>query len=103
MSEKSKKSERSSFFRLIFANAFRLRVGNNDVGITLAVETDGPDGEAYFVDEAQVLMTPASAKLLAHMLQNAIKVFERENGPILLAPGKLDELDRALAERGITK
>jgi hypothetical protein len=84
-------------FRRFFSNWFALRFSDNDVSIIFGLEdqkgigpVDGP------VAEAQVIMTPRSAKVLMMALTHAIEQFEAQLGVISLPPGKAEELAAAI-------
>ena len=84
-------------FRIVFANAFRLRVGDNDCSVTFVVETDDPDGQ-YQTDQMQILLTPRSLKLLNFGITKVIEKFETSLGPIHVPEEKLRALEAAFAD-----
>ena len=89
------KTIRSRDFRIVFSNGARLRLGDNDAGITFLIETDDEAGTMVHEDQVQVLMTPRSLKILQLSLNHAMSELERAVGPIALAPEKLAELEKA--------
>ena len=93
----TRKTARNRDFRIVFANAIRLRLGDNECGITFVMETDDETGNIVLEDQIQVVMTPRSLKILQLTLNHAMTELERAIGPITLAPEKMAELEKALA------
>ena len=71
---------RSKDFRYVFANAFALRLGDNDVTLTLGMH-EGGDPEDM-LEEVAVVMTPRTLKVILNNLDNALKALESEIGEI---------------------
>ena len=93
----------SKNFRLLFANTFRLRIGDNDTAITFGAETDGPAGTLQVVDEVQVLITPRIIKLLHFLLGSTIAELEKVTGPIPLPQQILDSVKRTVVQQAKPK
>jgi hypothetical protein len=86
--------------RIIFTNQFEMKFGDNDVAIGFCVDV-GRDGLNGSTREVTVLMTPRSAKMLAHALNTAIRALEAAQGPIVMPEGKLEGLEKAM--RAVTE
>jgi hypothetical protein len=97
VAQQKKKTVRSRDFKTIFSNGIRMRVGDNDAGITFLIETDDENGTLIFEDQVQILMTPKTLKVLQMVLSHSISELERIIGPITLAPEKQAEIERNLA------
>ena len=77
----------------VFANAFQLTFGDNDVTIQFGIERKGPNvPPGAQIPQINVIMTPRSTKILAHILMATIQRFEKDIGPIPVAPGQLESL-----------
>jgi hypothetical protein len=95
---KTREAQVSPQYRIIFANSFELVITDNEFSLGLCVggETLGQPGSRY--REATVMLTPRSAKVLATLLQGSIERFEQESGPIMLAEGKLENIQQSIRE-----
>jgi hypothetical protein len=93
-----KKFRHSDKFNHIFTNAFRVRVGDNDVGLTFSLETDDIGGEIVVVDQAQMIMTPKTLKVLSKTLSVVIGRLEKEIGEIEIPQQNLKEIETILSE-----
>jgi hypothetical protein len=89
-------------FRITFANAFRIRLGDNDCGLTFVVEADDPEGP-YQSDQIQVAMTPRTLKLLNFAVSKVLERLEEAVGPIPLPEEKTRALAAALGPPPATK
>jgi Protein of unknown function (DUF3467) len=96
---KEKKTAQSKDFRIIFANLFTIRFGDNDVLVKFAMEEDASDLDAPNIEEVGVVMTPRSAKLFAHALTEAINAFEAALGSIQVPQSKLDGITESIRSR----
>ena len=96
MSEPTK--TRSPDFRLIYANALGMRASDNDFQITLSIEI-GAETQS-FQEEATVMISPRTAKLLWHMLGGALEEIEKTTGPITIDEKKLAGLKVTAIPRG---
>jgi hypothetical protein len=98
-----KKFLHSDKFIHIFANSFRIRVGDNDVGLTFSLETDSIGGEIVVVDQAQIIMTPKTLKILSEALSVIIEKLEKEIGEIAIPQQNLKEIGSLLPEEAEAK
>lgn len=85
----------SKEFRTVYINAFRMRLKDNDVMLSLATEVDDSQGNEYLQDEVRVVMTPRTAKILMLSLNKVMKVYEESIGVIQLPPSKEEEIAKA--------
>lgn len=90
--------KRSKDFRYVFINAFGLRLGDNDVTLTLGMH-EGGDPEDM-LEEVAVVMTPRTLKIIVNNLDNALKAFESQLGEIQVPPGKLPSSFDEMVESG---
>ena len=90
---------RSKDFRYVFVNAFGVRLGDNDVTLTLGM-TEGGDPEDM-LEEVAVVMTPRTLKIILNNLGNAFKALESQIGEIPVPPGKLPSSFDEMIETGI--
>ena len=94
---------RSKDFRTIAADAFGVRASDNLIQLMLSLETgDFQTGDVVYQEEALLLLTPRSLKVLSIVLANTLRILETVQGPILLPEGKEEELNKA-AEMAIAK
>ena len=88
---------RSKDFRYVYANAFSVRLGDNDITLTLGMH-DGGDPEDM-LEEVAVVMTPRTLKIMLGNLGNALEAMESRTGEIPVPPGKIlasfDEMVKA--------
>lgn len=85
--------------KIVFTNAFSLRLGDNDISIEFSTEQTIADKQVY-LSQLQVMMTPKSAKILSLVLNNALEQLEKLSGaPITLPPDKIAELNRSFIAR----
>lgn len=98
-STETKKDEKpivqSKDYRTVFASAFRMRVSDNDVTVSIAAEYDDIKGNPFIQDEVRLVMTHRSAKVLMLALNNIITVYESQKGQIQLPPGKEEEIAKS--------
>ncbi len=90
---------RSKDFRYVFVNAFAVRLGDNDVTLTLGMH-EGGDPEDM-LEEMAVVMTPRTLKIFLNNLDNALKALESEIGEIPVPPGKLPSSFDEMIDTGI--
>lgn len=88
--------------RIIFANAFSLRMGNNDVSLELSTEQNVNGTEGY-LSSAQLMMTPASAKVLAILLTKSLERLEKETGPIALDAKRVEAMEKLIVSTPAVK
>src|SRR4051812_9713095 len=86
---------RSPEYRTLFTNIFGMVFGDNDVQIVFGLNPD-PGRPQIVEEQSRIIMTPRSAKLLAHTLSETIKKFEKENGEIVVPGDKLEALTDAI-------
>ena len=92
---------RSKDFRYVYANAFALRLGDNDVTLILGMSEGGASEE--ILEEVAVVMTPRTLKIILNNLGNALKSFESHVGEIPVPPEKfLSSFDKMI-EAGIAR
>jgi len=86
----------SKDFRYVFANAFRVRIADNDITLTLGMH-EGGDPENMF-EEVAVVMTPKTLKIILNNLRLGLEALESQIGEIVVPaekiPGSLEELIR---------
>ena len=78
---------RSKDFRYVFVNAFGVRLGDNDVTLTLGMHEGGDPQD--MLEEVAVVMTPRTLKIILNNLDNALKALESQVGEIPVPPEKL--------------
>src|SRR4051812_45917036 len=66
----------------VYTNVFSLAFGDNDVTLDLGFERRKHSGEKTVEQQVTVVLTPRSAKILAHALATTIEAFEQKRGPI---------------------
>jgi hypothetical protein len=83
---------RSQTFRYVYANGYTLQISGNDVCIRFGINED-PGQPNTILEEIGVYMTLTSAKLLAGVLTDVIKRFEKDNKiTVPLSQNKLDSV-----------
>ncbi len=83
----------------MFANAFGMRLGDNDVTLTFGLN-EGSDPKDM-LEEVAVVMTPRTLKVMLNNLNNALKAFESQFGEIPVPPGKLLSSFEEMIETGL--
>jgi hypothetical protein len=89
--EPKRKVVASKDFAVVYANAIRFRVGDNDGAVTFLVETDGQDGTLYNLEQVQVIMTPRVMKILHMVLGDGIAALEKLLGAPIQIPASVTE------------
>ena len=88
---------RSKDFRYVYINTFGVRLGDNDVTLSLGVHEGGDPIDMF--EEVGVIMTPKTLKILLNSLNNALAAMEDQLGEIPVPPEKLpssfDEMVKA--------
>jgi hypothetical protein len=84
----------SKDYRTIYSNSFRLRMGDNDIGMSFSYQTQRPaEGDQNLImtrlepvvqDEAEVIVTPRQLKYMSEVLKRAVIDFENRFGEIVL-------------------
>ncbi len=90
---------RSKDFRYVFVNAFGVRLGENDVTLTLGMHEGGDPQD--MLEEVAVVMTPRTLKIILNNLDNALKALESEIGEIAVPPKKLPSSFDEMVKTGI--
>jgi hypothetical protein len=98
-SEAPQKIIKSPDWRLVYSNTFGIMFGDNDVRLTISVDQDLQKPGTEVLEQLAVIMTPRTAKILAHTLSAVVANFEAVNGPISLPQDRLEKLDAALQEQ----
>lgn len=88
--------------RIVFANTFTVRIGDNDIAIEMSTEQN-VNGKDVYLSTVQVMMTPASARILSRMLTGLLDKMEKELGPIKISTEKLENIDKLVAASGPAK
>ena len=96
---------RSPNYKIIFANASRLRVGQTDLALTFgytdAIPVAGTPMHStsmdFTEDLATIVLTPHHAKLLALSLQGGVNAYEQEYGKIDISPKPAVSVDKISA------
>ena len=78
---------RSKDFRYVFINAFGVRLGDNDVTLTLGMHEGGDPQD--MLEEVAVVMTPRTLKIILNNLGNVLKALESQVGEIPVPSEKL--------------
>jgi len=89
----------SKDFRYVFANAFGLRMGENDLTLTFGMHEGGDPKD--MLEEVAVVMTPRTLKIILNNLGNALKALEAQTGEIPVEPGKLASSFDEMIKSGI--
>jgi hypothetical protein len=82
---------RTTYFRTVYANTFRVRIGSDDIGITFGYQSELP-GQSIIQDEAEVVLVPKVLKFLALALAHSVENLEVAIGKIDLPPDALEAL-----------
>jgi hypothetical protein len=100
-SEAESKTEQKLFWGpthdIIYANAFHLRMSDNDISVELGTMQNIHDAEGV-LSAHQLIMTFKSAKLLSIMLSQAINAMEGRIGEIKFDDEKIAAIQSTLAE-----
>jgi len=73
---------RATDYKSCYAANFRFRITNIDAAVTFVSVGDFPGGVTTLQDEATVMMTFSSLKILSEHLAMAVSALEQELGPI---------------------
>jgi hypothetical protein len=82
---------------IVYANAFHLRMSDNDISVELGTMQNINDVEGV-LSTHQLIMTFKSAKLLSIMLSQTINAMEMRIGEIKFDDEKIAALQASLAE-----
>ena len=86
---------RSKDFRTVYANTFRIRASQADLGIAFGYATEVPSttGDRIIIqDEVEVVITPSTLKLLKMAVDDNLENLEKVIGTIQLPQEILDAL-----------
>lgn len=89
---------KSSDFRNVYFNTFRIRVGGPDVSSTLGFQSQTPNGQPLITDEVEIIMTSAVLKFFAESLLAHVRAIEKEIGEIQLPADIKEHLLKLPAE-----
>lgn len=89
---------RSKDFRYVFVNAFGVRLGDNDITLTLGMHEGGDPEE--MLEEVAVVMTPRTLKIILNSVGNALNALESQIGEISVPPGKFPSSFEEMIESG---
>jgi len=84
---------------IFYANAFSLRMGDNDAPLVVGFNED-PVSPGAMQEEAGIVMTPRTLKILLNNLTIILDSWEKQNGPIAVPPGKMFESWEEMVEKG---
>ena len=93
----TKLTTRSPNWRVIYTNIVGIGFGSNDMRLMCGFDQDLAHPGSDVLEEAVVVMSPQSAKLLAHSLTAVLGAFELANGPIPLPGDKIAKIDAEIA------
>jgi hypothetical protein len=91
-----KPSIKAPAFRAFAADVFGARLNDNICQVSFGLECGSSPENEYVLEEAIVVLTPRSLKVLALALMNGVTQFEAALGQeIQLPPGKMEELEKS--------
>ncbi len=94
------RENQSKDFRYVYANAFSVRLGDNDVTLVVGMLEAGEPSKDI-LEEVAIVMTPRTLKIMLNNLDNALKAFESKVGEIPVPSGKLLSSFDEMIESGI--
>jgi len=87
-------------YRTTFANGMRVRIGDNDGGITFLIEAPDDAGVLFHEDQVQVVMTPKTMKILHITLGYAVSELERMvGGTIPVTPEQMSAIQSQTSKK----
>ena len=95
--EKPARLLRAPNFRVAYSNTFRIRLGNQDVGIAFGYHTEIPN-QTIVQDEVEVVLTPQVFKILSLALPEVLGNLEKVCGEIAVPSETLEMLKSASEE-----
>jgi hypothetical protein len=98
--DQTTRSTRSSNWRIIYTNIFGIGFGDNDVRLMCGFDMDIGKPGAEVLEEATIVMTPRSAKMLSYTLDRILELHESTFGQIPLDPARVARVDEMLGQRG---
>jgi hypothetical protein len=90
---------RSPLWRVIYGNSVNIQFGDNDVRIGIGLDQNPNMPGQSTLEEAAIILTPRTAKLLAHALGTIIANFEAANGPISIPQAKIENVAEQIAKQ----
>ena len=90
---------RSKDFRYVFANAFSVRLSDNEVALTFGLNEGDPEKVEIF-EEVAVVMTPRTLKIVLNNLGNALTAMETQFGEVSVPPEKLSSSFEEMKNKG---
>ena len=90
----------SKDFRYVYANAFSVRLGDNDVTLMFGMHESGTDLQDM-LEEVAIVMTPRTLKIILNNLGHALEAFESKLGEIPIPAEKLPSSFDEMIETGI--
>ncbi len=90
---------RSKDFRYVFVNAFGVRLGENDLTLTLGMHEGGDPQD--MLEEVAVVMTPRTLKVILNNLNNALEAMESQLGEVPVPREKLPSSFDEMIKSGI--
>ena len=93
--------ERSKDFRYVFANAFSVRLSDNEITIKFGMDEGGDPKNLDILDEVAVVMTPKTLKIMLNNLGNALTAMEAQFGEVSVPPEKLSASFDDMLKTGI--
>jgi hypothetical protein len=96
-----KSTTRSPSWRIIYSNISGIHFGDNDCKIVFGFDMDISKPGEEILEEAVVVMTPRTVKMLAYSLTAVIQNFESVHGTIQVP--RLDEMQANLEKAGLKK
>src|ERR1700730_10762841 len=88
---------RAKEYRTIYTNTFRVRIGDNDVGLIIGYQTQAPNDQMLVQDEAEIVVTPRQLKFMAQMFGRVVEDIESVIGEVVL-PEQMKEDIRGIDE-----
>jgi hypothetical protein len=85
---------RSKEYRTIYSNTFRAKMGSTEIGVVFGYQTEIPGvGDNVIIDEAEIVMTTTTLKVLYLALRDFVEVIENAAGqPLVVSQGIVDAL-----------
>jgi Protein of unknown function (DUF3467) len=80
---------RSKDFRTAYANSIRVRIGNNDCSIVFAYQTQLADNRLVLMEEAEIIVSALSLKVLQKTLDKVIGDIETALGNEIPVPQEI--------------
>jgi hypothetical protein len=85
---------RAKDFRVAYSNTFRFRISPGDIAIAFGYQTEIPD-QGIIQDEVEVVLTPATLKVLKLAMDDTLEAVEKAIGSIQLPPEIMEQITAA--------